>query len=89
MYTTESTLVQSTRERALMLDNLLRVLSYRCWESDDDTPTEYVSEDVLVELQDVLNSAQAQLKELQTATHILSNNESNPRTDAHLCAISQ
>ncbi len=65
-----SPLVESTRLRMLMTENLLSALNYQCWGNSNDSPSNYIDLDTLERFREMLDRSNDYLKELFTAYEI-------------------
>jgi hypothetical protein len=69
MFNPDSPLVETSKLRLLMSENLLKAISERCWQTEDQcVPTDYVDPSCLAEFRQLLDRIDFQLKELEAAT---------------------
>ena len=68
MFTADSPLVETSVLRLEMSENLLKAISERCWEYDDNIPSEYVDPSIVQEFRTLLNRIDFQLQEIEAAT---------------------
>lgn len=67
MFTKDSPLVETSTLRLLMSENLLKALAERCWEYDDNTPSETIDPKCIEEFRNRLNQIDFHLQELEAA----------------------
>ena len=70
MIESTSPLVQQTLLKLSMVENLVSVMSMRCWETDDDYPTNAVDESSLRYMREIYGRINTKLSEIESATDI-------------------
>lgn len=79
-----SPLVQQTQLKLAMVENLVTVMSMRCWETDNDFPTDAVDPNSLRYFREILQRIDNKLSEIESATNITTT--SNERINDLVCA---
>ena len=70
MIESSSPLVQQTQLKLAMVENLVSVMSMRCWETDNDSPTNSVDPVSLENFREILKRIDHKLLEIESATDI-------------------
>ena len=78
MITYDSPVGKALVERAVLLEESLKMINQMCWANDDNAPSESLDPDALQDVKDILKRANYLVEEISTANYITNAKSRNP-----------